>query len=104
MKSRRSFLKEIAAGAALFPVALETARAGESLFETSADGGEYWRLVRAQFSFTEEKVPMNAANLCPSPRAVSDTVSGLTADIDRDCTYLEGSPAYPSRYAQSPAR
>ena len=86
MKSRRSFLKEIAAGAALFPVALETARAGESLFETSADGGEYWRLVRAQFSFTEEKVPMNAANLCPSPRAVSDTVSWLTADIDRDCS------------------
>ena len=84
MKSRRSFLKEIAAGAALLPVTLETARAGESLPETPADGGEYWRLVRAQFSFTEEKVPMNAANLCPSPRAVSDTVSGLTADIDRD--------------------
>ena len=86
MNSRRSFLKEIAAGAALLPAAFETAHATESLAETPADGEAYWQLVRAQFSFTEEKVPMNAANLCPSPRAVSDRVSELTADIDRDCS------------------
>ena len=30
---------------------------------------------------------MNAANLCPSPRAVADRVSELTRDIDRDCSF-----------------
>ena len=86
MNSRRSFLKEIAAGAALLPIAFESARAGQSLAEAPADTDEYWHLVRAQFSFTEEKVALNAANLCPSPRVVADTVSRLTADIDRDCS------------------
>lgn len=87
MNSRRLFLKEIAAGAALLPVALETARAGETLAETSADGEAYWHLVRAQFSFDEDKVPMNAANLCPSSRAVAERVSNLTADMDHDCSF-----------------
>ena len=47
----------------------------------------YWELVRAQFSFTEERVPMNAANLCPSPRSVAARVEDLTRDIDRDCSF-----------------
>lgn len=87
MNSRRSFLKEIAAGAALLPAAFETAHATESLTETTVDGEAYWHLVRAQFSFTEDKVPMNAANLCPSSRAVAERVAELTADIDRDCSF-----------------
>jgi len=44
-------------------------------------------MVRAQFSFTENAVPMNAANLCPSFRAVAETVTRLTADIDIDCSF-----------------
>ena len=44
MNSRRSFLKEIAAGAALLPAAFETAHATESLAETPADGEAYWQL------------------------------------------------------------
>jgi selenocysteine lyase/cysteine desulfurase len=51
------------------------------------DGEDYFRLVRAQFSFREDKVPMNAANLCPSPRAIADRVGELTQDIDRDCSF-----------------
>ena len=85
MNSRRSFLKEVAASAALLPFALESSEAS-TLAETSIDGEAYWHLVRAQFSFSEKKVPMNAANLCPSPRAVAERVSELTADIDRDCS------------------
>ena len=85
MNSRRSFLKEVAASAAFLPIALESSEAS-TLAETSVDGEAYWHLVRAQFSFTEKKVPMNAANLCPSSRAVSERVSELTADIDRDCS------------------
>lgn len=86
MNSRRSFLKEVAASAALLPIALESSEAS-TLAETSVDGEAYWHLVRAQFSFSEKKVPMNAANLCPSSRAVSERVSELTADIDRDCSF-----------------
>jgi selenocysteine lyase/cysteine desulfurase len=82
--SRRSFLAEMAAAAAVVPAAF---RGTESLASTALDGEAYWGLVRAQFSFTEEKVPMNAANLCPSPRVVAERVSELTADIDRDCSF-----------------
>jgi len=90
MNSRRSFLEKIAASAAMLPVAptlLESATRGLAFPETSLDGEPYWNLVRAQFSFREEKVPMNAANLCPSSRAVAERVAELTADIDRDCSF-----------------
>jgi selenocysteine lyase/cysteine desulfurase len=43
-------------------------------------------MVRQQFAFREDKVPMNAANLCPSPRVVADAVNRLTHDIDVDCS------------------
>lgn len=47
---------------------------------------ELWRSVRAQFTFTDAIVPMNAANLCPSFEAVARRVAALTSDIDRDCS------------------
>ncbi|MFB3826800.1 MAG: aminotransferase class V-fold PLP-dependent enzyme [Bryobacteraceae bacterium] len=47
----------------------------------------YWGAIRAQFAFDEACVPMNAANLCPSPRAVAERVTELTRDIDRDCSF-----------------
>jgi selenocysteine lyase/cysteine desulfurase len=84
--SRRSFLLEMAAAAAVVPTAFR-------LTETPAfaagalDGEDYWQLVRAQFAFGEERVPMNAANLCPSPRQVAERVTELTNDIDRDCSF-----------------
>jgi isopenicillin-N epimerase len=84
--SRRSFLFEMAASTALLPTVLRAS--GEAALPGPAlDGEPYWELVRAQFSFREEKVPMNAANLCPSPRAVAERVSELTQDIDRDCSF-----------------
>ena len=39
------------------------------------------------FPFREERVPMNAANLCPSPVRVAETVSELTRSIDVDCSF-----------------
>ncbi|MGH9339900.1 MAG: aminotransferase class V-fold PLP-dependent enzyme [Acidobacteriota bacterium] len=82
--SRRDFLNQVAAGATVWssvssrPGQLQAAEAGDESF---------WESVRRQFSFTEEKVPMNAANLCPSPAAVAQLVNELTADIDRDCSF-----------------
>ena len=75
--SRRAFLRSAGAFPAFWSLA-RTARADdESLF----------RLVRREFPFHDDRAPMNAANLCPSPRAVADRVSELTRDIDRDCSF-----------------
>jgi selenocysteine lyase/cysteine desulfurase len=84
--SRRSFLKGLAGGAALLPAA---AVLGESPSPLPApdEGEAYWEMVRRQFSFHEEKVPMNAANLCPAPRVVADRVVELTHDINVDCSF-----------------
>lgn len=82
--SRRSFLFEIGAGAAFLPAAATLGRA----FDRPDDVGEpHWEMVRRQFPFSDEKVPMNAANLCPSPRVVADRVTVLTRDIDVDCSF-----------------
>ena len=84
--SRRSFLKRLAGGAALLPAA---AALGEphSLLPAPDEGEAYWEMVRRQFPFDEEKVPMNAANLCPAPRVVTDRVVDLTHDINTDCSF-----------------
>src|SRR5439155_10779336 len=82
--SRRAFLLAAALGPAV------AASLGEfsSLLASAAPGGEdYWDMVRRQFAFPENKVPMNAANLCPSPRVVAERVAELTQDIDRDCSF-----------------
>lgn len=77
--TRRGFLRAAAAAPAFLPFARAAGAEGdeEALF----------RLVRREFPFGEDRVPMNAANLCPSPRAVADAVSELTRDIDRDCSF-----------------
>jgi hypothetical protein len=81
------FIVEAAGSAAFLPAALA------SLEDSSADSDatptvdeSYWEKVRQQFGFRETKVPMNAANLCPSPRLVAERVTQLTRDIDEDCT------------------
>ena len=78
-RSRRSFFRCVAGAAALPSFAASLA---------AAEGGAArWQAVRKQFAFPEAKVPMNAANLCPSPRAVAERVAELTRDIDLDCSF-----------------
>ena len=69
MNTRRTFLKEVAAACAVLPFAgwPSEAIAGSSP-RPPRMGRPIGSLVRAQFSFREDKVPMNAANLCPSSR------------------------------------
>ena len=79
--SRRDFLKKgsaVLAAIGTTPSALKAQSMDEEIF---------WLQVRNQFAFTENAVPMNAANLCPSFRAVTDSVEHFTADIDRDCSF-----------------
>lgn len=82
--SRRSFLLG-AGGAAMAPA---VAASFAPVWGSAPPGGEdYWEMVRRQFSFRENRVPMNAANMCPSPRAVADQVAELTGDVDADCSF-----------------
>jgi selenocysteine lyase/cysteine desulfurase len=85
--SRRSFLR-LAGGAALAPATAAALGELSPLQGSAPPGGEdYWQMVRRQFPFGEGKVPMNAANLCPSPRAVAEQVAELTRAIDVDCSF-----------------
>ena len=43
-----------------------------------------WARVREQFLIPDELTVMNAANLCPSPRPVLESVYALTERMDRD--------------------
>ena len=85
--SRRSFLMQVAGGAALWSSTATSPLASPSLPQDEADGEAYWEQVRRLFTFGEDKLPMNAANLCPSSRAVAERVTELTADIDADCSF-----------------
>ncbi len=80
--SRRRFLHTLAVGSVVQPML-----AGRPAAAQSDPTESFWQEVRRQFAFREERVPMNAANLCPSPRAVAERVSELTRDIDVDCSF-----------------
>tara|TARA_B100001057_G_scaffold217961_2_gene218114 strand:- start:1012 stop:2262 length:1251 start_codon:yes stop_codon:yes gene_type:complete len=79
--SRRNFLQRSSAFLAAIGAAPKT------LNGQIRDEEAFWLQVRNQFTFTEAAVPMNAANLCPSFRAVTDSVERFTADIDLDCSF-----------------
>jgi isopenicillin-N epimerase len=89
--ARRQFFRTagvLLAGAAVLPARFAQAQAelGNTL-DTSLAGEAFWQQVRAQFVFTDDKVPMNAANLCPAFKRVSEHVAAMTLDIDRDCSF-----------------
>jgi selenocysteine lyase/cysteine desulfurase len=85
---RRQFLKS---SALLFGAAAVNlrghAQSGSDHGAAPINRSDYWDQVRAQFTFFEGAVPMNAANLCPAFRAVTDAVTNLTEDIDLDCSF-----------------
>ena len=72
---RRDFLK----GAASAPIAAGLLATNIAPAQSSADG-----LVPAAFRFANDKVPMNAANLCPMPTAISEAVSRFQTELDID--------------------
>jgi selenocysteine lyase/cysteine desulfurase len=85
--SRRSFLRRAGVAAIAPAVAAKLSQLTSVLAAMPPGGEEYWQMVRRQFAFPESKVPMNAANLCPSPRVVAEQVAELTRDIDADCSF-----------------
>jgi selenocysteine lyase/cysteine desulfurase len=74
--TRRTVLGLLSAGAV-------TAAAGIPSAGRASTGAD----VRAAFAFDDDHVPLNAANLCPSPRRVAAAVTRHTAAIDADCSF-----------------
>ncbi|MGE3461743.1 MAG: aminotransferase class V-fold PLP-dependent enzyme, partial [Pseudomonadales bacterium] len=58
-----------------------------TLLATRAAGATTPADPRSEFDFPEEKIPMNAANLCPSSRRVAEEVTRYTQLIDTDCSF-----------------
>jgi len=89
--SRRCFLgglSGVAAGLTWSPLAAQTSGQLKPLLSKAAAGSEsYWNLVASQFPLRSGKIPMNAANLCPSPRVVSERVTDLIRDEDADVSF-----------------
>jgi selenocysteine lyase/cysteine desulfurase len=91
INSRRSFLGGItgaAAGLTWLPAAAATTSRLRPILAAVSPGTEgYWKLVREQFPCRSGKIMMNAANLCPAPRVVSERVTELTRDEDSDVSF-----------------
>ena len=77
--SRRAFLGRLSLGV--------TAAGMLPYLGLARDDEAYWRQVRSQFPLRPDFSLMNAANLCPSPYAVSETVAAYTRDIDTDASF-----------------
>ena len=75
--ARRDFLKTVG-GASLAGSLLGAGSSSLSLADDSSD---------ALFGFAEDRVPMNAANLCPMPSAVTKAVQHYGAELDRDLSH-----------------
>ena len=85
-RSRRKFLADLAGGAVVLPAVLGSAGRQSRPESRNHTSDRFWEEIRREFAFREERVPMNAANLCPSPRIVAERVYALTQDIDQDCS------------------
>jgi len=87
LNSRRSFLGGLTGavtGLSYSSAAAATPWQLRQLLDVSLSHESYWSLVAGQFPLRPGKIPMNAANLCPSPRVVSECVAELTRDEDSD--------------------
>lgn len=93
---RREILKQMAGGLA----ALTALSATENAVALAGPPGalrvsplapvereSFWQEVKAQFPLRPGLILVNAANLCPSPYLVQETVFGLTGDIDADASF-----------------
>jgi len=97
--SRREFARLFAAGGSAALLAHPAwAQSVPSLPAGGPAAGEtFWRAIRAQFVMPPGLAVMNAANLCPSPAPVIETLRRETDQVDRD-------PSPQNRARLSPAR
>ena len=96
LPDRRRFLGLLAGGVAATATFSKTAGARSHsgrlsdlgrVLHTAADDEAFWQVVKREFPLRPDLVLMNAANLCPSPYVVIDTVTRLTHDVDADASF-----------------
>ncbi len=91
INTRRTFLGGLTgavAGLTYSSSAAASTKALRPMLAAVTSGSEnYWKLVAGQFPLRQGKIMMNAANLCPAPRVVSDRVAELTRDEDSDVSF-----------------
>jgi selenocysteine lyase/cysteine desulfurase len=85
--TRRAFLREAAAGLVATTALPSLVHGLPSSRPAGPVQEPFWELVKAQFPLRPDLTMLNAANLCPAPRAVSDRVTELTRDIDADPSF-----------------
>src|SRR5689334_16599021 len=89
INQRRAFLRKMsAATAAAFSLpSFANAISFDDLAVRPVDRDEsYWELVKKQFA-VQDKVMMNAANLCPSPYLINDQVLAFQQGLSRDVSF-----------------
>jgi len=95
--NRRNFLRRAAGGLAVAGLPAWTGVGGRTSLESLAAAARtlrvgtadeaFWEMVKAQFPLRPGLRLLNAANLCPSPFPVMETVFKYTRDLDRDASF-----------------
>ena len=91
---RRRFLSQFLGGAAVAAVTPVWAGASPTERVRPFNPGGYepqdeafWERVKDQFSIAPGLILMNAANLCPSPYPVQESVFRHTRDVNQDASF-----------------
>lgn len=85
MTSRRSFLRNLTVGSLTAITLPSIAAPRERLTAPLAGPDEkYWAGVKGQFPVPPERVMFNAANLCPSPMSINDSVASFQKRLSGD--------------------
>lgn len=93
--SRRDFLSRVARGSLALAAAPSLGHLGltacaptrSAQAPSPGQGEPYWQWVREQFAIRDGVTPLNAANLCPAPRVVSDAAIAAMRDIEGDVSF-----------------
>jgi selenocysteine lyase/cysteine desulfurase len=86
--TRRQFIQKLATASLTGLASPLLAQPGNSMPAwTHSKDEAYWTSIKAQFSVPENRVMMNAANLCPSPDVVRDKMIEFTNALNRDVSF-----------------
>lgn len=86
--SRRQFIQKLATASFTGLATPLLAQPANSMPAwTQANDESYWTSIKKQFSVAENRVMMNAANLCPSPNVVRDKMIEFTSALNRDVSF-----------------
>lgn len=87
LNQRRKFVKQLLA-TSLAGLALPSmAGVSDLKSPTAVEDESYWENIKKQFTISENRVMMNAANLCPCPTIVQKRVQELTDALNQDVSF-----------------